>query len=72
MRNLDASLTRKEDSLNECVDEKNTVIERSNNLQRDMDSKIADLEKMKDANVSSFFTGPSLERFNGCNCTHRF
>jgi len=50
MRNLDASLTRKEDSLNECVDEKNTVIERSNNLQRDMDSKIADLEKMKDAN----------------------
>ena len=54
MRNLDASLTRKEDSLNECVDEKNTVIERSNNLQRDMDSKIADLEKMKDANVSSF------------------
>merc|ERR1712223_1412579 len=50
MRNLDASLTRKEDSLNECVDEKNTVIERSNNLQRDMDSKIADVEEMKDAN----------------------
>ena len=62
MRNLDASLTRKEDSLNECVDEKNTVIERSNNLQRDMDSKIADLEKMKDANVSSFF-----KRVKSCN-----
>ena len=55
MRNLDASLTRKEDSLNECIDEKKTLMERSNNLERDMESKVADLANMREANVR-FYT----------------
>ena len=54
MRNLDASLTRKEDSLNECIDEKKTVQERSKNLEADLNKKVADLANLQEANVSIY------------------
>jgi len=50
MRNLDASLTRKEDALNECIDEKKTVQERNKNLDQDLDKKLADLVNLQGAN----------------------
>merc|ERR1711971_211084 len=50
MRNLDASLTRKEDALNECFDEKKTVQERNKNLDLDLDKKLADLVNLQGAN----------------------
>ena len=55
MRNLDASLTRKEDALNECIDEKKTVQERNKNLDQDLDKKLADLVNLQGANVSFQF-----------------
>ena len=54
MRNLDASLTRKEDALNECIDEKKTVQERSKNLEADLNKKVADLANLQEANVSIY------------------
>ena len=54
MRNLDASLTRKEDSLNECIDEKKTVQERSKNLEADLNKKISEVANLQDANVSIY------------------
>ena len=56
MRNLDASLTRKEDALNECIDEKKTVQERNKNLDQDLDKKLADLVNLQGANVSFFIS----------------
>jgi hypothetical protein len=50
MRNLDASLTRKEDALNECIDEKKTVQDRNKNLDQDLDKKLADLVNLQGAN----------------------
>ena len=54
MRNLDASLTRKEDSLNECIDEKKTVQERSKNLEADLNKKISEVANLQEANVSIY------------------
>ena len=59
MRNLDASLTRKEDALNECIDEKKTVQERNKNLDQDLDKKLADLVNLQGANVSFQFKFPT-------------
>ena len=59
MRNLDASLTRKEDALNECIDEKKTVQERNKNLDQDLDKKLADLVNLQGANVSFQFKFPA-------------
>jgi len=50
MRNLEASLTWKEDILNECFDEKKTVQERNKNLDLDLDKKLADLVNLQGAN----------------------
>ena len=55
MRNLEASLTWKEDILNECFDEKKTVEERNKNLDLDLDKKLADLVNLQGANVSFLF-----------------
>ena len=55
MRNLEASLTWKEDILNECFDEKKTVEERNKNLDLDLDKKLADLVHLQGANVSFLF-----------------
>ena len=59
MRNLDASLTRKEDALNECIDEKKTVQERNKNLDQDLDKKLADLVNLQGANVCFQFKFPA-------------
>jgi len=53
MRNLEASLTWKEDILNECFDEKKTVEERNENLDHDLDKKLADLVNLQGANIIS-------------------
>jgi len=50
MRNLEASLTWKEEILNECFDEKKTVQERNKNLDLDLDKKLADLVNLQGAN----------------------
>ena len=55
MRNLEASLTWKEDILNECFDEKKTVQERNKNLDLDLEKKLADLVNLQGANVSFLF-----------------
>ena len=55
MRNLEASLTWKEDILNECFDEKKTVQERNKNLDLDLDKKLTNLVNLQGANVSFLF-----------------
>merc|ERR1711935_250263 len=50
MRNLEASLTWKEEILNECFDEKKTVQERNKNLDLDLEKKLADLVNLQGAN----------------------
>ena len=66
MRNLEASLTWKEDILNECFDEKKTVQERNKNLDLDLDKKLANLVNLQGANVSFLFLTFSKNQFMKC------
>ena len=52
MRNLDTSLTRKDEAFNECNDEKRTVQERIRNLEKDVHQKQDDLTNLQEINVS--------------------
>ena len=44
---------------NECFDEKKTVEERNENLDHDLDKKLADLVNLQGANVSFQFKFPA-------------
>ena len=66
MRNLEASLTWKEDILNECFDEKKTVQERNKNLDLDLDKKLADLVNLQGAKVSFLFLNFLKNKFMKC------
>lgn len=48
MRNLDTSLTRKEESFNECNEEKNSILERNKLLERDLNQKEEDLKNLQE------------------------
>ena len=52
MRNLDTSLTRKEEAFSECNDEKRTLQERISNLEKDVNQKQEDITSLQDINVS--------------------
>lgn len=50
MRNLDTSLTRKEEAFNECNEEKNALMEKNKLLERDLNQKEDDLKNLQEIN----------------------
>ena len=53
MRNLDTSLTRKDEALNECLNEKNSHGNKIKSLQSELSEKEVNMENLQTLNVST-------------------
>ena len=53
MRNLDTSLTRKDEALNECLNEKNNHGNKIKSLQSELSEKEVNMENLQTLNVST-------------------
>ena len=73
MRNLDSTLTKKEEAFTECNDEKNTIIERNKFLERDLNQREEELKKMQENNEENDVTirnlNEKIKKFTADNNT---
>ena len=55
MRNLDTSLSRKDEALNECLNGKNNLENKIKTLQSELSEKEVNMENLQTLNVSVFY-----------------
>ena len=55
MRNLDTSLSRKDEALNECLNAKNNHENKIKSLQSELSEKEVNMENLQSLNVSTIY-----------------
>jgi hypothetical protein len=63
MRNLDTSLSRKEEAFSECVSEKTGIEEKLKTVSKDSVQKSADIKSLQEINVRQMSLSPYVVCF---------